>query len=106
MKKKRIVVMGLVILAMFAFLTQPAGAAPGWRNCEVVSVETDDQAVVTVTLLRIANGSIKSFTVPAGEENRMLAIAMTAMTNQMEVRVYVDWAAPGSLIGSMILLAP
>ena len=102
MKEKRIVLMGLAILAMFVFFTLPASAAPGWRECEVVSVETDDQGVVTVTLMRIANGSIKSFEVPVGEENRMLAIAMTAMTNQMDVRVYLDWAVPGSLIERLL----
>ena len=71
----------------------------------MVSVGTDDQAVVTVTLMRIANGSIKSFTIPVGEENRMLAIAMTAMTNGMNVKVYCDFAAPGD-IEVMRLLAP
>jgi hypothetical protein len=105
MKKEKVVVMGLVILAMFLFSTQPAGATWRWLRCTVDSVETDCEGCVTITLSAVNTGATRSFVVPAGEENRMLSVALTAMTTGMIVKVYIDWPNSGTEIDSMILLA-
>jgi hypothetical protein len=104
MKKGKVVLMGLVILAMFLVFTQPAGATWRWLRCTVDSVETDSDGVVTFTLSAVSTGATRSFVAPAGEENRMLSIALTAMTNGMIVKVYIDWPNSGTEIESMILL--
>ena len=106
MKKEKVVLVGLTILAMFLFLTQPAGAAAIWLDCEIEAIETDDSGTVTLTLYRASKDRSKQFTVPIGEENRMLAVALTAMTNGMGVRALFDWQNEGSDIECMILYAP
>ena len=104
MKKTKTILVGLAIVALFLSFTQPTDAAWRWLRCNVENVGTDNTGTVTFTLSAVSTGAKMSFVAPAGEENRMLSIALTAMTSGMIVKVYIDWPNPLTEIEEMILL--
>ena len=97
MKAKKIIVAILVLFCMV--LTIPGLATAGYRlwECSVVAAGPDttgDELTtgqIVLTLQRTGFDSKKTFVVKDGEENRVLAIALTALSSGMKVNVLIDW---------------
>ena len=104
MKEKRIFVLGLAILAMFLFFTEPVVADYGWRPCSVIEVGLSDTGNYEITLMT-KTGKEQTFIITGDETNRMLALALTAMQNDLRVQVCVDWHhTAGDTITGLIIL--
>jgi hypothetical protein len=100
---KKVMAIGFVGLLVFgAFIGE---ALAGWELCTVDGTGTTDTGDVKIQLICQDATSPRSFRVPAGEENRMMSIALTAVTTNMPVRANIDWATPGSEITGLRISA-
>ena len=94
MKAKGIFLLAACV-AFVGLLSSPASAASAWYNCNVTQAGPSG-AEVRVMLTHSATTpafTSKWFKAPKGMENRMLAVAMAALTNNKKVAVLVDPAA-------------
>ena len=99
MKGKSIII-GLMLSAFIVGFGNIALEATKFYTCNVKYVQTDDLGVAVIGLSRpVSSGtSSRDFTVPVGEENRMLAVALTALASGLQVQADVDWSSNGSEI--------
>lgn len=101
-----IIVRAGIFLAL-AGLATSGQAAPATFVCDVVkvgTVPTTGRIVLTATNAAFTN---RSFSIPDSARNQMLAMAIAAMTSNLQVQVKVDAALSGSPpIIQMFLLAP
>ena len=67
-----------------------ASAADKWFKCSVFFAGCSDQGA-EIKLKRVSDNKAKLFFASAGEEDRMLAIALTAMNSGLSVRALVNW---------------
>jgi hypothetical protein len=96
MKAKMMIVTLFVVFCMVLTIPGTASAGFKWRECTVVTAGPDTTGDDTtpgyvIIRLRRANGTERNFVVKDGEENRVLAVALTAMASGMKVNANVDW---------------
>jgi len=98
-----------VLLCMVITLTKKAAADPKWETCTVEMAGCNDvTGEVEIKLKPDGKSKGKMFVAPAGEEDRMLAIALTAMASGsgMKVKAKIDYAAGwGSEIDAIRLVS-
>ena len=105
MKKAMMFAMLTVLGAMF-LLPAAAQAQSGWYTCTVVSVGPAIDPNTVYVRLTDDGGAFTTtwFTPIAGMDNKMLAIALTAMSGvEMKVRVFLSGTTHGSRINAMYL---
>jgi hypothetical protein len=98
MKRHKMQVMAATMVVLVGFLTGMARAETGTFTCTV------NQAGPSAALVRINlthSATTPTFTAKwckarAGQENRMLAVAMAAITNNLKVVAVFDPAATGT----------
>ena len=87
------------VLALFLVSTifpLSANAGDSVRDCTVTQAGYNGETGNTeIWLYRDDAGLTKMFVAPAGEENKMLAVALTAMSSGMCVKVKMDWQVWG-----------
>ncbi|HOI94788.1 MAG TPA: hypothetical protein PK250_08785 [Syntrophobacter fumaroxidans] len=84
----------LILPAVFCLLVLTAGNALAdyaWYNCTVVRVGQNRMGVFQITLARPGVTESRTFTLPADRTDRLLAIALSAVSANLRVRAYVDW---------------
>jgi hypothetical protein len=105
-------IMGLIFLAVFVsvglvgFFTTNANAANAWYVCSVTKAGQGGTSYIYIYLTDTAETpkfTNLSFTAKTGQENRQLAIALSAMANGSLVDVYVDYTL--STVGQRIINA-
>ena len=93
--------------AILAILAGAGHTAPLTFVCDVIkvgTVPTTGRVVLTATNAAFTN---RSFAIPDSARNQMLAMAIAAMTSNLQVQVRVDLALSGIVpISQMFLLAP
>ena len=93
---RRIALMVLVILAAGWLAAGESSAAPQWYTCTVLQAGPGG-AVTLVKLKDTASSpafASKWFLAPADRAKEILAVALTAMSNGMTVRVSLDLSVP------------
>ena len=106
MKRNFVIICFALVAFLFSFATM-ANATMGTRVCTVVKAGVDSNGDVVIYLDVVSDGvnRVKHFIAPATDGNRMLAVAMTAMTSGgMTVEATMDWAIPGSELTDLMLL--
>jgi hypothetical protein len=92
MKAKTTVMVALVFLFVTVTFLGEVSADHRWRRCTVEAAGWH-KGYVKITLLRIDKTDPRVFVAKAGEENRMLAIALAAMMSTgMQVKAEIDWS--------------
>jgi len=100
MKVKKGLIVALVIFGMLTAMAGESFAAVSWYQCDVISAGIDDTTTgdVRLRLHRINNDTIKDFVFTAdGTENKILAMALTAISLGYPVNVKVDWVGNGAI---------
>jgi hypothetical protein len=111
MKAKMMIVTLFVVFCMVLTIPGTASAGFKWRECTVVTAGPDttgDDTTLGYVIIRLkrADGKEKNFVVKDGEENRVLAVALTAMAAGMKVIAGVDWSyAMGDYIDGIYLMS-
>ncbi len=73
-------------------LTTGAYAVTALQICTVEQAGINsDTGDVEIFLYRADVDATKKFVAPTAEANRMLAVALTAMSSGMQVKVMIDW---------------
>ena len=108
---KRILVVMVVALCFVMFSGLRAEAANAWYMCTVAFTGPTGTAPQTVAWLTDNGGSFtkQSFVFRSGREKEMLAVALTALVNNLTVKVYCDPALTNLLdriIQNMYLETP
>jgi hypothetical protein len=92
MKAKRIGLIAVIAFGIMCVLTMNAGAQSAWYTCSVVSV--GPTAWGTYICLTDTSSSPaftnRWFQFPPNHAKEMLAVALTAMSNSMNVTIYSD----------------
>ena len=104
MRAKIITVMVLALLCTLLVSGGKAVAGTRWWMCTIVGAEIDYNGAGKLRLIREGANNPRPFTIPSGQENRMLAIALTAMSSGMSVEALFDWVVPDSEIETIRLL--
>ena len=104
MRAKIIIGLLLALLCTHLFTGSNAVAATRWWKCTIVGAETDYNGVAKLMLIREGANNPRPFTLPSGQENRMLAIALTAMGAGMSVEAQFDWLIPDCEISCIRIL--
>lgn len=104
MKSLKKIVMVLMVLSMIVAFATPASAVQKWHSVNVLSSTTSDTGAVEIYIEK--SGKFRTFTVPVGQENKMLAMALCAQSAGMQLSIFVDFALNGSEIGGMSLVSP
>jgi len=111
MKIMKKILMVLMVLSMIVVFAGQTSAAYKMTVCAVeqagYNAETGD---LEVKLLPTNQSKSRSFYVTAAAStdvamNRILSIALTAMTNGWNVKADIDWNSPGEIL-NMKLMAP
>jgi hypothetical protein len=98
------IMMVTMLLSMVVVMTGIAHAAPSWYSCKVIQTgfncATGD---LEIALLPTNKTKVKSYYVYSATstdaiQNKVLAIAITALANGWEVKAYIDYGAPGELM--------
>jgi hypothetical protein len=98
---------GLIILTVMmamTLFTTPSGATMGWYTCNVICAGPSGSTIYIKLSDNSGAWSNYWYTPASGQENRMLAIALTALANGMKVYVNVDPASSSRTITTMYLL--
>jgi hypothetical protein len=85
----------LMLITVVCLLVLTAGnvqAGYAWYTCTVVRTGQDDTGVYQITLARTGVTNPRTFTLPSDQTNRLLAVALSAMSANLKVRAYVDWS--------------
>jgi hypothetical protein len=69
-----------------------AMAAHAWYNCTVVRAGQNAEGAYEVVLKRSGVAQPKAFVIPADQTDRLMAVALTALSANLSVRAYVDWS--------------
>jgi hypothetical protein len=85
-------------MAFVGLLSVPANAENAWYNCNVTQTGPSGTEVRVLLTDSAATPAFTSkwFKAPQGQENRMLAVAMAALTGKKKVAALVDPAADGT----------
>ena len=102
-RSKKLVVCGVLILVLSLGFCLPAFADPSSKNVTIQEVYVDDAGVVTLKVVK-RNGSTATLTAPADEKNQVMALALTAVSLNKQVRIVVEWEIPLSEIVSITLV--
>ena len=105
MKGLKKIIMVLMVLSMVVVFALPASAA-GWYVTNVEFAMIVDDGTVQIRLQNPDTGFSKTFVAPSGYENQYLAMALTAQSTGMQLKVLLDWTTAQSPIERMILLSP
>ena len=111
MKGLRKTIMVLMILSMVVVLAAPASAAYKMTVCTVEQAgfnPTTGDLEVKLLPDGQTKGRIFYVTSAASTDaamNRILAIALTAMSNGWQVKADIDWQSPGEIL-NMKIMAP
>jgi hypothetical protein len=106
MKTKKMIVVGLALFASLLLVVGPASAALKWGDYNVEQAGTNDQGEIEMKLRPVAGGVAKVFYAPTGEENRMLSVALTAISLGYPVKAYVDFNINKSEIVALRIAPP
>lgn len=85
----------LVLFAAFCLLVltaENALAAYAWYTCKVIRTGQNSAGVCQITLARAGVTETRTFTLPAAQADRLLAIALSAVSANLQVRARVDWS--------------
>ena len=107
MRVKKVFVMMVVVLSMLAVFAVAARA--GWYTCTVKMAGAGWGTHCYIKLSDTAatpDFENKWFVALDSQEKEMLATALTAMTNNMQVKVYISSSSPYSIIRAMYLISP
>jgi len=91
MEKKKIPLIIVIALSIVVLFALPASALTDWYVCTVDEAGSGGSEYVNFRLTD-SNGSFTRvwFRAKQGAENRMLAVALTAFSNNFKVKVYTD----------------
>jgi len=107
MKAKKIVVIVLaVFFCMGLVFSGNALAAAKWYDCSVVNIGVDDTGQCAIRVYHSGQDNERMFVPPTGQENRMLAVALTALSLGYNVFVNVDNWVNGTAINDIRVSAP
>ncbi len=93
MRSKIIVIMMVFLIALSVVFSGVASADLRWRNYEVLKAGPSETGDVKILLQFPNTGRKKWCSVDPIAANIFLAVALTAMTGNMQVSAYVDFAA-------------
>ena len=102
-KVKKLVLLSALILVLILGYCLPASADPSAKNVTIQEVYVDDAGVVTLKVVK-RNGSTATLTAPADEKNQVMALALTAVSLNKQVRIVVEWEIPDSELVSITLV--
>ena len=100
--KKLLITCALAMVLTMGFCL-PAFSDPSWKNVTIEEVSVNDLGVVTLKVVK-RNGSSSTLTAPASERNQVMALALTAVSLDKQVRIETEWDDPVSEIISIILV--
>jgi hypothetical protein len=106
MKKKLIVVTTLIAFCMMTAFAVNAMAAAKWYDCSVVNIGVDSSGQCAIRVYNANQDSERMFVPATGQENRMLAVALTALSLTYNVLVNVDSWVNGTTINDIRVSAP
>jgi hypothetical protein len=92
---KKIFLMLMVVMVATAYFTIDSNAAGGWYTCTVVMAGPGGGNIYIQLTDKSGSFTSKWFTAPAAKSKEMLAVALTAMSNGLSVRVYTDTSLSG-----------
>ena len=92
MKGMKKIIMVLMVLSLIVVFAGQSIAGEKWQTCKVSGVLCTEEGVVQIALERSDLGESKFFNVPSGQENMMVAIALSAMSMGSTVEAYIDWS--------------
>ena len=95
MKSKSIII-GMALLVLSLGFALVAEAAPANYTCYVTmsGVEANGEIRIYLDIVDDGTDTMKYYTAPVAYEKTMLAIALTAQSTGIPVRVRVDWDNP------------
>jgi hypothetical protein len=101
-------IIGVLILTLLLLFTTPMSFAGQWSTCSISKVGISaSSGYVYLNLIHEAGGTswegARSFRVHMNESKAMLAIALTAMTNEAKVSVLLADTQENSLIYALYL---
>ena len=88
---KKIGLLAMVVIVAGAFFATDSSAAPAWYTCTVDAVGPGWQSLY-VQLTSASAFSGNWYNLPTENGREILAVALTAMTNGMQVLIYADAA--------------
>jgi len=106
MRVKKVFVMMVVVLSMLAVFAVSAHAGATWYTCEVNMAGIGMSWSYVKLTDKGGNFTNKWFLLRSDRKKEMLAVALTAMTNNMEVQVYTDISEPGYPVINSLYLKP
>jgi len=108
MRVKKMFITMVVVLSMLAVFAVSAHAG-AWYTCTVNMAGAGWGTHCYIKLSDTAatpDFENKWFVALDSQEKEMLATALTAMTNNMQVKVYISSSSPYSIIRAMYLISP
>ena len=92
MRSKKIVLV-VAVLVGTVFLISGVASAASWKICQVLQAGPDQNGVYKIKLEK-PNGNVKNYEVDSAldprVQNAILAVALTALASQLDVRAYTD----------------
>lgn len=82
----------LAISGLMSMTIGNAMAAHAWYNCTVIRAGQNAEGAYEIVLKRSGVAQPKAFTIPADQTDRLMAVALTALSANLSVRAYVDWS--------------
>jgi len=94
--KCKSIIFGMALLVLSLGFAPLADAAPANYTCNVMMAGVEDNGEIRIYLDIVDDGTttMKYYTAPVAYEKTMLAIALTAISTGIPVRVRVDWDNP------------
>ena len=97
----------LVISFMMMLSSGNVMAAYAWHNCSVVRAGQNGTGAYEIVLKRSSVAQPKAFLIPTDQTDRLMAVALTALSANLTVRAYVDWSGQeGRNINGLQAVAP
>ena len=91
MKVRKIAIIGAIVICAAFFMTTHAVAADVWQNATVNFIGVVEAGSTAINLTASNNSFVDQwFTIPAGNENEVLAIGLTAASLPQQVLVKAD----------------
>ena len=94
--KRKSIILGLALLVLSLGFAPIADAAPANYTCMVTMAGVEDNGEIRIYLDPVDDGRTEAryYTAPVAYEKTMLAIALTAVSTGIPVRVRIDWDNP------------
>ena len=99
----KLLISGVLAILLTIGFCLTAAADPSAKNVTIQEVYVDDMGVVTLKVVK-RNGSTATLTAPADEKNQVMALALTAVSLNKQVRIVVEWEIPDSELVSITLV--